>query len=193
MDSGEVKITLTTLFELLKTEKDREDLQELEPEFFEQVSEYLYSKKLQLNKSTDSDFSQDKSKLRNQIHNILKIVKDLYGRRERKIIKLAEHQIRSNSSVIDSSALLPQEKELFDQISKILLTKRENLLKPLLRGDLRSTNVKKETVKIKFLISLPEFVDSSDNVIGPFNEGDEAEIPANIANMLIDRNQAEKL
>jgi len=44
LEAKEVNITYETLFELMRREKMREDLQEISPSFFDDVLEYLIEK-----------------------------------------------------------------------------------------------------------------------------------------------------
>ena len=46
---GEVNITYETLFEILRREKNREELQKLDESFFNDVLNYVKEKKQQLN------------------------------------------------------------------------------------------------------------------------------------------------
>ena len=81
----EIIITYETLFELLQREKERQDLQKLEPSFFNDVINYIKEKKKILDAKIDSNFAQEeKRKTERQLENIYKIVKELYERREKK-------------------------------------------------------------------------------------------------------------
>src|SRR3990167_7171650 len=107
----EVVITYETLFELLKREKERTDLQKLEPTFLSDTINYIKDKKKILEAKSDSVFAADEGrKTERQLENIYKILKELYERREKKIISMALDRSRTKSSLIDTSALLKEEK-----------------------------------------------------------------------------------
>jgi DNA replication initiation complex subunit (GINS family) len=115
----DIRINYETLFDLLRREKNREELQALDKDFYEQVLAYLNEKKNSLNKKEDELFaSAEKEKLKIQFQNIRRLIKELYEKREKKIINMAMGKARTGSDVIDTSALLPSEKEFFnDQVS----------------------------------------------------------------------------
>ena len=110
---GEVNITYETLFELLRREKNREELQKLDDSFLNDVLDYLNEKKQQLEllKTKNDLFAVDeKKKAEIQDENIKKIIRELYERREKKIITIAIDKSRTSESVVDTSTLLKEEK-----------------------------------------------------------------------------------
>src|SRR3989344_5023251 len=126
----EVVITYETLFELLKREKERIELQKLEPTFFSDTISYIKEKKKILEaKSDDSVFAGDeRKKTEKQLENIFRILKELYERREKKIVTIALDKSRLKSNLIDTSSLLKEEKVLFDALNNIFNTYREAIL-----------------------------------------------------------------
>lgn len=216
---GEVKITLTTLFELLKREKDREDLQKLDETFFNDVIDYLATKKALLVEDSDT-FSSETEKVRLQIQNILKIVKDLYDRRERKILNIAMNQSRTGSEVMDTSSFLEKEKVFFENISDILSKYRGEILLPVYSSkaskkepvkpiehqdpEIETTPEEQELkepmkevpenseVEVTFTDDIPKFLGEDMTVLGPFGKGDIASLPKTVAELLINTGKAEK-
>ena len=105
----EINITYETLFDLLRREKTREELQKLDPEFFNDVIDYVKEKTksyYELKDKTDLFAADERLKADKQLQNIKKIIKEIYERREKKIIALAVDSSRMFSTVIDKSALL---------------------------------------------------------------------------------------
>ncbi len=217
---GEVKITLTTLFELLKREKDREDLQKLDEIFFDDVIKYVSSKKALLNEDSDT-FSSEIEKVRLQIQNILKIVKDLYDRRERKILNIAMNQSRTGSEIMDTSSFLENEKVFFDEVLNILSKYRGEILLPIysskasIKEPVEKTEEMKENleveetenkeqeesiekekinyeIEVSFIDNIPKFLGEDMTVLGPFGKGDIALLPKTVAELLISTGKAEK-
>ena len=78
--SDKVNITFDTLFALLRIERNREELQELDKSFFNNVVEYLNDKIKTLEEEGNKDdlfSSVEKEKARKQIMNIRKLLKEL--------------------------------------------------------------------------------------------------------------------
>ena len=207
MEAKEVNITYETLFELLKREKDTADLQKIEPSFFDNFVEYLNEKKDMLNKE-DSLFSYDeKKKVEKQIDNARRLIKEIYERREKKILNIALMKSRTKTNVIDTSALLENEKRFFDEVVKVLNLFRNEVINNIITGEYASKaaveheekdekNIPKEDKSMKivrFLYEVPKFVGKELEEYGPFAEEDIANLPAEIADVLITKGNAEEI
>jgi len=131
----EVRITYETLFDLLRREKSRNELQDLENTFFEDVVTYLRDKNSTLgDQSTSSRAEQEKIKI--QIRNIKRILKELYELREKKIINLATNKIRTGSNLIDTSKMLPEERQLYEETCLLLEKFKSGILLKISEMDL---------------------------------------------------------
>jgi len=129
----DIRINYETLFDLLRREKNREELQTLDKDFYEQVLAYLKEKKDSLSKKGDELFaSAEKEKMKIQFQNIRRIIKELYERREKKIINMAMSRARTGSDVIDTSALLESEKAFFNDQVKLFVQYKEDVLDRIL-------------------------------------------------------------
>ena len=150
METKEVNITYETLFELLKREKDMTDLQKLEPSFFNDFVEYLNEKNKVLDKE-DSLFSYDeKKKVEKQIENAKRIIKEIYERREKKILNIALIKSRTKSDVMDTSSFLENEKKFFDEVVKVLDIFRTDVINNILGGQqISETTMAKEEINKK--------------------------------------------
>jgi DNA replication initiation complex subunit (GINS family) len=209
---AEVKVTYETLFEILKREKDSADLQKLEPAFFDNFVEYLNEKKDLLNKD-DALFSYDeKKKVEKQIDNARRLIKEIYERREKKILGIALIKSRTKSHVIDTSALMENEKKFLEDVERILNTYRENIIFSILQGKQilqrkAEDKVTKEEINdvdkpggdiqntklVRFLHSVPKFVGTQLEEYGPFVEGDIANLPIEVADILINKGEVEEI
>ncbi|MBW2967064.1 hypothetical protein KY362_01115 [Candidatus Woesearchaeota archaeon] len=176
MDAEEkdVVITYETLFEMLRIEKTREELQKLDDAFFEDVLVYLSRKKntFENSESQSALFETDeKEKTRLELENIKKILKDLYDRREKKILTMALNKARTGVSVVNTANMLPSEIMLFDAMNTTLLEFRKNILFKLVCGDCPAVSTLPDTVISKLNRSLVE------NELHSFamSEGDEDE------------------
>ena len=206
----EVVITYETLFELLKRERERTDLQKLEPSFFSDTINYIKDKKKIIEAKSDSVFALDeKKKTERQLDNIYKIIKELYERREKKIISLALDKSRTKSNLIDTTALLKEEKVFFDSLAGLLDNYRDAILftvlnekLPFMRpledkkqtGDFKTAlELKKSTKLVRFLHQVPKFVGPELEEYGPFEEEDIANLPMEIADVLLNKSKAEEI
>ncbi|MBW2990363.1 hypothetical protein KY348_01520 [Candidatus Woesearchaeota archaeon] len=267
----DIRITYETLFDLLRREKNREELQRLDNDFYEQVLAYLKEKREALSRKGDELFvSAEREKLKIQFQNIRRIIKELYERREKKIINMAVSRARTGSDVIDTSSLLPSEKDFFDKQVGLLISYKDNVLDAILhlkefnngkteekiegkkdiiekiskgtdevvkkiveeQGDKEEEAEKEEKIevkekvkeaerekeedkkesevkekedlllarqgsrekkkKIKITTAVPQFVGAQGQALGPFKEGDEAELDTLIADILVKKGSAEE-
>ena len=214
-DKEEVTITYETLFELLRREKERGELQKLDSSFFNNVLRYLKDKQIVITKQqTDSLSLEDKRKIEDQFENVKRIIKELYDKREKKIISMAIDKSKNSSSIVDNSVFLNPEKELFDNAVKLLSMSRENILFNIIKmkepaalqgaGFITKSEVqgtdpapkkeeKKDTKLVRFLNAVPKFVGKELEEYGPFEEEDIASLPVEIANVLINKERVEEI
>jgi DNA replication initiation complex subunit (GINS family) len=128
---AEVKITYETLFDLLRREKSRNELQQLDDTFYHDVIAYLKEKKGTIRDEGNHPllFSRgEQEKIKIQIGNIQKILRELYELREKKIINLAINKVKTESNLIDTSNLLPEETNFFNDSCRLLSRYREGIL-----------------------------------------------------------------
>lgn len=207
----EVIITYETLFELLKRERERADLQKLEPSFFSDTINYIKDKKKILEaKTEDSVFApEERKKTERQLENIHKIVKELYERREKKIISLALDKSRTKSNLIDTGGLLKEEKVFFDALTNMLDNYRDAILFAVLNEKMpfmqsldekkpaesfrSAIELKKPTKLVRFTSHVPKFVGPELEEYGPFEEEDIANLPVEIAEVLINKGKADEI
>ena len=98
-EQKEIVISYETLFDLLKREKERADLQKLDEGFFNLLVEFMNEKKQSLEKSSLESF-ENKKNFEIQQENIKKLLIDLYGKREKKIMGLALDKSRTKSTSV---------------------------------------------------------------------------------------------
>ena len=204
-DDKNISITYEFLYELLRKEKFRKELQKLDENFFKDVINYLEEKKaiLMSQEKKDSIFAPSNvQKTRKQLENLQKIIKEFYERRETKIIQLAVFSSRTNAPIQDYASMLEEEKEFYKTIVEELNNYRSSILKSLLEGKLpvKGRNRKKqkdqepvETKLVRFMQAIPQFVGDDLEVYGPFESEDISNLPARVAEVLIKNNRAEEL
>ena len=87
MAEDEVIISYETLFEILRREKSREELQSLDKNFYNLSISHISRIKQDLSTATQKGSTFDEAeRLRLELVNVKKILKELYNRREKKII-----------------------------------------------------------------------------------------------------------
>ena len=213
---GEIKITLETLYDILRNEKKREDLQELENVFFLDVITYLNEKKSLLASKHGSDdlfATGERNKLEYELRSIQKILKEIYEKREKKIIDIALNRSRTGSDIIDTSSMLFEEKTFYERILKILDIHRQGVLLQLFHGKLPdvieeenrriSSSSGVESVsqsltadgmaRVRFIQAVPSFVWKDMKTYGPFEVGEVTKIFPEVADLLVRKGRAQKL
>jgi DNA replication initiation complex subunit (GINS family) len=126
-----VTITYETLYELFRREKNRPELQDLPETFFKDVLEYVREKRRFLEESQQKldIFSEgEKQKTQLQLTNIKKLIKDLYERREKKIVDMSINKSRTGSDIINTSNLLEVERNMFDVFVSFLNRFRQGIV-----------------------------------------------------------------
>ena len=185
------------------------DLQKLQPNFFDEFIIYLNEKKKLLEKESTSFSYDEKKKVEKQVDNARRLIKEIYERREKKIIEIALIRSRTKSNVMDTSALLENEKMFFNEIVNVLNSFRGNVIDKIMAGlqpseiKTKQPEVKKndnkadkpsaETKLVRFTHSVPKFVGPELEEYGPFQEEDIANLPSEIADLLIGKGRVEEI
>jgi DNA replication initiation complex subunit (GINS family) len=221
---ADIKITLETLYDILRNEKKREDLQKLESTFFVDVVSYLREKKILLESKQGSDelfAAGERDKLEYELRSIKRILKEIYEKREKKIIDISLNKSRTRSDIIDTSSMLIEEKDFYRMITATFDSYRRGIIGRLFNGELptmqpsEAKDFKKtespkpieqpleegnetETpvdgkTRIKFTHPMPSFVWKDMKVYGPFDAGEEIDIFPEVANLIVRKGRAEKV
>ncbi len=150
-------ITYETLYEILRSEKNKEELCELDEVFNANVLEYLREKTRILEEASSKNdiFSLDeKDNTQVQLQNIRKIIREIYERREKKIINMALNKSRTNSDIIDTSNLLNPEQKFFQTLTGLFDKFRLGILAQIL-------SLQEPDLSIECSIELPEEPEAS--------------------------------
>jgi DNA replication initiation complex subunit (GINS family) len=212
MANEDINLTYETLFELLRREKNRVELQALEPSFYKDFINYLKTKKdLLLEKQANATDHGELTKLIIQIDNINKIMKELFERREKKIVTSALFNAKSGQT-LGRDALLDNESKFYAELIVLLKKYRMGVLDNLLNGDLpnielidtsnlseidhnvdKESNVKKETLLLRIQSFVPKFVGEQLENYGPYESDEIVTLPYKMAKILIDNDKAEEI
>ena len=190
---SEVNITYETLFEILRLEKTREQLQELDANFYRDVINYIKDKK--------ESYSEDSSTSM-QLKNVRKILEELYERREKKIINLALDKSRFDADT-GKEIKLKEEKDMFDSMVTVFDNFRKGIIQNVINANgieiakseqegVKENKPKLEGLKlVKFMHAVPKFVGSDLEIYGPFEKEDVANLPDKVATVLITKKRVE--
>jgi len=171
-------ITYNDIYEALRKEKYSEQLQSLPKSFIKQVSNYLEEKK-QATEKKDDLFSDVAIKTKKQLENAVSIFKEIIMRRKKKLLTLSFIAKETGISKRDFENMLDFERIMFDNIIKGM-EEADKQINDLMNGKIE----KKEHVLVSFKDNVEEFLDSNGEGVGPFDKGEVANLPEEIAKIL---------
>lgn len=202
----EIIITYETLYEILRKEKYRQELQKLPDSFLYDVVKYVTEKTaiLESQKSKESIFARKEIEAtQKQLQNLKRIIKEIYERRETKIIQLATYASRSDLKAKEIENMLPEELKFYECLKDNLNHFKKGILTSMLEGKIPEveepkelkTQKKQENLlkRIRFIYPVPSFIGTDLQTYGPFEREDIANMPSKIAHLLIKKQRAELL
>ncbi|MBS3166678.1 hypothetical protein J4403_00540 [Candidatus Woesearchaeota archaeon] len=202
MEEESIIITYESLYEILRREKFKEEIQELPKDFIKKVVNYLNDKAgiIETQEKKRSIFSGEVDRVKKEFLNIKKMIKELFERRERKIIDSAIMTARSGGQ-LNFKNLLDEEKIFIESFYKNLCEYQRGFMLNLLEGVMPSQpkelkrvsdNVKTKSL-LKVTSAIPMFVGPDERIYGPFEAEDIISIPQEIKEVLIKRNKVEEM
>lgn len=177
-------ITYNDLYEVARKERYSDQLQQLPKNFVEEVCNYLKEKK-EIASKQDDVFSDVIIKTKKQVENATTLFKELLLRRKKKILDLVLIATETGISKQDFENMFPFEKALFEDLMKCIDTS-EKRLSCVLNGKEEQKND-----LVVFREDVEEFIDLNGEKMGPFEKGQIANIPKEIAKILIEGQKAE--
>jgi DNA replication initiation complex subunit (GINS family) len=200
----DIAITFETLYDILRREKNREELQELNISFFEDVVEYLKDKQKSAESSGKDNLFAGDMKTQQQIENIKRIIRDIYDIREKKIISLARDVSRTGTNLINMKALLLEEQQLYSSLLDLFDRFRKNVLHNVLLTKMPSLEeeepkqIKREAKTtspgyklVRFVEPVQQFVGPDLESVGPFKKEDMATLPDKVVQVLMTKGSIE--
>jgi len=181
-------ITYSDLYEAARKERYAEQLQPLSKNFIQEIAEYLREKK-QLSLKEDDIFSDMVAKTKKQLENAVTLFREMMIRRRKKILNLVLIASETGISKQDFDNMLPFEKSLFEDLIKNI-ENSDKKVSEILEG--KTTEELKNELVI-FKTDVEELLDMEGEKIGPFQQGQVANIPKEIAKILIEDGKAEIL
>lgn len=195
----DIALTYESLYEILRNEKYKKELQNLDDDFFRHITKYMEEKALMLNsqKSKDSIFASQQ-KAAKEIDNTKRIVKELYEIREKKLMEIARLNARSQNRI--EPKMVKEEADLYNSLLTIITRFREGILDNMLEGkkpEIQESPQKpaqaQENKMIRFVHAVPKFVAEDLRTYGPYDDGDMANLPEKSAKVLVKAGRAENL
>ncbi|MDE1848450.1 MAG: DNA replication complex GINS family protein [Nanoarchaeota archaeon] len=181
-------ITYNEIYESARKERYSEQLQPLPKNFIASVAEYLKEKK-EMSMKEDDSFSDMITKTKKQFENAVTLFNELKRIRRRKILNLVLVASETGISKRDFENMLDFEKELFEELMKCIEAS-DKKFNGLLNG------AKNEVMKnemVMFRDDVEEFLGPDGEMMGGFMKGQIANLPHQIAQILIEDGKAEKV
>jgi len=178
-------ITFNDIYEANRREQYSEQLQELSKNFISNVASYLKEKKEMASKEDDV-FSDIIIKNKKQMENAYTLFKELMRKRRKKILNLILVAAETGISKKDFDNMLDFEKELFEELMKCIDASDKKMSEAL--------NGKDDAPKNEMIIfkeDVEEFVGLEGEKMGAYKIGQIANIPKEIAKILVDDGKAD--
>ena len=179
-------ISYQDIYDFLRKEKYSEELQQLPKSFFNDVSVYISEKKEIISKEHDL-FSEAIIKTKKQLDNTMELMKEIILRRKKKILNLAFIASETGINKKDFDNMMPYEKELFQSVTQ-QLEKISKDFSNMLNG-IGEKEMKNRLVRFKE--DSKGFMDAEGSILGPFKQGEVANLPAEITQILVQEGKAE--
>jgi len=179
-------ITYNNIYEASKKERYADQLQPIPKNFVNEVAAYLNEKREMSSKENDI-FSDVIVKTKKQLENAITLFKELILRRKKKILNLVLVASETGISKQDFENMLPFEKTLFEDFMKSI-DLSEKSLSDLLNG---GTVESQKNELIVFKEQVEEFLCLDGEKMGPYEKGQIANMPREIAKILMDSGKAE--
>jgi len=181
-------ITYNDIYEASRKERYSEQLQSLSKKFILDFADYLRDKKEVASKEEDV-FSDVAMKTKKQLENAVTLFKELMLRRRKKILTLVLIAAETGISKQDFENMLSFEKELFEDFMKCVDASDKKLNNSLNGGK------EKELLHelVLFNENVEEVVGMNGEKIGPYEKGQMANIPKEIAKILIEAKKVESV
>lgn len=183
-------LTFSELRKIEKKEKRQEQLSEIEDDFILRVSQYL-------------DRKENSSDTR-EYRNAKRVFEKIIGLRQQKIVTNARVSVKSETESAELP-LLPREKELYldlkqrfknysDEIEGFIEDPAEEIeteVEQVSEQPTEEDDGVEAYTEVEITGNVPEFMGTDLESYGPFDEGEEVEIPEDNAEILVNRGNAE--
>lgn len=184
-------ITYQEIYDHLRKEKYNESLQELPENFLQELASYIEDKKQILSKQDTSLFSDTLKVTRKQLDNAISLIKEIFSIRNKKVLNLSFAAAITGVSKRDTENLLSHESALFESTVKQLEENQKKIL-TYFEGK-QEKELELKNLFIRFKEEVPAFSLFDGSEIGPFKQGEVANLPKEIASILINDKKASQI
>jgi len=183
------------LYELMRAEKYSTDLQPISAEQFQKIRRYFKTKEEFLEKQKEGLFDEALEKVKVELDNAKRAIKDLHEKRELKVIHRSLFSAKSSFKFKDTTNMLISEEKLYFALLEMLKRSGVEFFEVLDNSDkMHSTDtqkpLKEDFKRIKLLEDIPELMDTKLNRYGPFSSNAIIELPKELAGLLLTQNKA---
>ena len=187
------ELNYKTLRKIQQIEEKTPALSKINPELYINFSDYIKNLNLRFKNEINE---QRKIILKNEINNTIKIIKNIYEQREKKILIAIMTKVRGGEPNLKN--LVNAEKILFESILEIVIRQRQQIMdKKVIKNNLANdnrTNIKIVEKKVKnennkiFLVrdNIPEFI-GIDTRKYNLRKDDLITIPKNTSELLLNK------
>lgn len=158
-----------TIYEALRNEKKNVDLAQLPVDFLCELEKYS---------STLEGDVKDSFK---------RIVKDIFDRRERKLVSMAVNKSKAPESIIDYGVFSDDERKLFDELLSRLQDNRVDFFSKLGFDEKKPVKVEKKETKLVAKEDIPQSMGPDMKFYGPFSKGDEIIAPEGLKQTFLNK------
>ncbi len=180
-------ITYNDIYEASRKERYNEQLQPLPKNFAREVAEYFKDKK-EFTAKQDDEFSDVIVKTKKQLENAITLFKEMMLRRRKKILNLVLIASETGISKQDFDNMFDFEKELFEEFMKCIDVSDKKL-----SGIFEGKKKDNKNELVVFKENVEDFVNLEGEKMGPYEKGQIANIPSEIAKILIEDGKCENI
>ena len=174
------EITFDDLRKIQRQERESSMPSQIPPDFYPSIEKALHEMQAKLKQ----DFSLEQGR---EYENTLKILRDIYERREEKILLMA---LRASRTGATPPKMAENEKELFSSVLS-LLNDQKKVLEYLLSTRAPNGPQVQGDRKLKILADVPRFIGVDAREYGPFKEGENVTLPGSEADAMLKQKIAE--
>jgi DNA replication initiation complex subunit (GINS family) len=183
------------LYEFLRAEKYSTDLQPIATEQLQKVRRYFKTKEDFLAQQAGTGFDEALDKVKTELDNAKRALRDLYDKRERKVISRALLTARGGFKFKDATNMLVSEEKLYFTLLEMLKASNAEFFELIDNMDFshaaeQQKPLKEDFKRVKLLEDVPELMDTKLNRYGPYNTGTVIELPTELADLLLAQSKA---
>lgn len=189
-------LTFSQLRKIQKTEARTEELQEIQENFFLRVGDYM----------------SRKDETSREYQNAQRVINKIVSTRTEKIVKNAKLEVKSDISP-SKTEMLPREKDFYLKAKKLFQNYYDETEEIVENGEMPSIDIEEkpdsepeteaseedeqdETSEMDTIMAtsqIPEFMGTDLESYGPFESGEQVEVPPENAEILVNRGNAERV